>query len=783
MLLCLLSLAGFSQQDSIGRKNCAITFKGRAYTTAHDSLPYATVQIKEINKSDVTDEQGNFLITNICKGTYIVECDYLGYKTVIKRITFNKNISYDFLMSTEEVQSQEVVINDVKTKEEKKELISQPLAELKGKELDRTRGLSLGESLKSIPGVNSIQTGPSISKPVIHGVHSNRILILNNGVRQEGQQWGSEHAPEIDPFIATKISVIKGAASVRYGSDAIGGVILVEPKALPSVPGIKGELNLVGMSNSRLGASSGVIEGAFGKKLSGLSWRLQGTVRRAANSKTSAYYMENTGFMEENFSSALAYNKEMYGAEFYFSRFDTKLGVFTGSQVDSIADLQQALQNSRPTTPSYFTYKINGPYQKVSHNLFKAKAFWKFKEAGKVEFIFARQQNKRYEYDQIPLNGSTDPALYLQIITHTTDLTWYHKSSKRISGNIGLNGITQGNVRAFEFLIPNFRNYGAGIFIIEKWKKGGLTIEAGGRYDYRWLRAYMPDSNTAQVITPTYQFNNFTGTLGALYYLRENLIFTSNFGTAWRSPNVSELLSDGVHQSAASYDIGNPNLKSERAYNLNAAVNYSGKKISGELGFYNNQINNYIYSKPDLQFIQTVRGAFPLFSYTQVNARFRGVDVLASYKITDSLIFTSKAAMIWAYNQSIHDYLVFTPANRFENSLKYHVGSLRKIKNIYFNVTNIYVAHQKRLPPNSDYTNPPAAYTLFNADLGFDLPLRRQVVNVNFSATNIFNVSYRDYLNRFRYFTDDVGRNFIVRLKIPFSILERKSFNENNVRQ
>jgi len=700
----------------------------------------------------------------------------------VRQITFNKNIISDFMMMSDEIQVQEVVIKDTKRKEEKRELITQQTSELKGKELDRTRGLSLGESLRSIPGVNSIQTGPSISKPIIHGLHSNRILILNNGVRQESQQWGSEHAPEIDPFIATRISVIKGAASIRYGSDAIGGVILVEPKALPAKPGIKGELNLVGMSNSRLGASSGIIEGAFDKKLTGLTWRLQGTVRRAGNSKTSSYYMENTGFKEENFSSALAYNKERYGAELYFSRFNTSLGIFTGSQVGNIIDLQMALQNSKPATPSYFTYKIDRPYQQVAHDLFKTKLFWKFKEAGKLEFIFARQKNKRYEYDRIPFNGSTDPALYLQIITHTTDLSWYHKSTKRISGSMGLNGITQGNVRAFEFLIPNFRNYGAGIFIIEKWKKDRLTIEGGARYDYRWLRAYMLDNNTAQVITPTYQFNNFTGTLGMLYYLRENLTFNSNLGTAWRSPTVNELFSNGVHQGAASYDIGNPNLKSERAYNFNTAVNYTGHKISGEIGFYNNQINNYIYSKPGLQFIHTVRGAFPTFTYTQVNARFRGIDLLASYKIRDSLTFTSKAAMIWAYNQTIHDYLVFAPANRFENSLKYNAGNLGKIKSIYFNLTNIYVAHQRRVPANSDYTNPPAAYTLFNADLGFDLPVGKQVLNINFSATNIFNVSYRDYLNRFRYFTNDVGRNFIVRLKIPFSLLQKKNINENNVK-
>src|ERR1700761_3821708 len=180
---------------------------------------------------------------------------------------------------------------------------------LGGKALQEIRGLSLGESLKGIAGVNSLQTGPSISKPVIHGVYSNRILILNNGVRQEGQNWGNDHAPEIDPFIATKVTVIKGAASIRYGSDAIGGAILLDPKDLPRQPGIDGELNLVGMTNGRTGVASGYLEGSSGAKLEGLSWRTQGTIKKAGNSHTANYYLNNTGFNENDYSATLQYNK------------------------------------------------------------------------------------------------------------------------------------------------------------------------------------------------------------------------------------------------------------------------------------------------------------------------------------------------------------------------------------------------------------------------------------------------------------------------------------------
>ena len=674
------------------------------------------------------------------------------------------------------VEFQEVIV--IGKKEQRREIVSLPQTEIIGKELDRTRGASLGEALKNIPGVYTLQSGPSIFKPVIHGLHSNRILIINNGVRQEGQQWGSEHAPEIDPFVATKLSVIKGPASIRYGSDAIGGVILVEPAPLPTAVGVDGEVNLVGASNSKMGVSSGIVQGAFGKKLTGLSWRTQSTFRRAGNSETPHYYLENTGFKEIDFSETVSYVKKNYGVELYYSEFNTKLGIFSGTHAETLPDLIAAINRPRPITPSYFSYKIDRPYQQVKHEFFKVGAFLKLKNDNRIELQFARQHNVRSEYDYLPLTGQTNPELYLSLVTHSLDLTYKHKIKKNISGTVGFNGISQGNVRKYQLLIPNFRNYGAGIFMIEKWTKNRLTIEAGIRYDYRWLRAYMLDNTTAKEITPTFQFKNFTETVGALYHLTEIISWSINAGTAWRAPTVNELLSNGVHQSAVSYEIGNANLKSERAYNFSTSINYQGKKISGEIGFYNNSINGYIYLKPDLTFIHTIRGAYPAYTYTQVKAIFRGVDFSATCKISNSFSITSKLSLLFARNTTILDYLILVPANRLENILKYALGDKGKLKQACVSISTLFVAKQTRVPANSDYASPPVGYTLLNADLWFSILVKQQHISISMSATNILNVAYRDYMDRFRYFNDEPGRNFTLRLKIPFEI-----FKKNNEQQ
>ncbi|HWZ22446.1 MAG TPA: TonB-dependent receptor, partial [Cytophagaceae bacterium] len=434
-----------------------------------------------------------------------------------------------------------------------------------------------------------------------------------------------------------------------------------------------------------------------------------------------------------------------------------------------------AINRPSPITPSYFSYKIDRPYQQVKHELFKVATFLKLKNENRIELLFARQHNVRSEYDYLPLTGQTTPELYLSLVTHSLDLIYKHNIYKNVSGTIGFNGTTQGNVRRYQLLIPNFRNYGAGIFIMEKWTKKRVTVEAGIRYDYRWLRAYTLDYTTAKEITPTFQFKNFTETIGALYHLNENMSWNINIGTAWRAPTVNELLSNGVHQSAVAYEIGNTNLKSERAYNFSTSLNYQGKKLTGEIGFYNNSINGYIYLKPDLTFIHTVRGAYPAFTYTQVNAVFRGVDFSTTYKITNALSFTSKLSLLFARNTTIHDYLIWVPANRLENTVKYIIGDKGKVKQAYISFSSLSVAKQTRVPANSDYAPPPKGYVLLNADIGFSIPVKNQQVSISMSATNILNIAYRDYMDRFRYFNDEPGRNFTLRLKIPFEILKQNN--------
>lgn len=757
---------------SVQAQSCQILIRGTVQDTVlRQSLEKASVWV-DGKVVAITDTAGIFQVGSICAGKHQVTITHQSYSTITYSLFITKDTSISFLPGEKSGELERVTVTGIT--EKKPPLSTIASTSIKAEQLFQTRGATLGESLKNISGLNSLQTGPSLSKPIIHGLHSNRVLILNNGIRQEGQQWGSEHAPEIDPFIASRITIIKGAASVMYGSEAIAGVVLVEPPALEPQKKLEGEVNMVAASNGRMGVFSGLLQGALDKKLTGLSWRLQGTLKRAGNFTTPHYYLKNTGLYERDFSGTLAYRKNNYELEVYYSEFHNRVGIFEGSHVGNVNDLYAAFKRTVPITASYFSYDINRTYQNINHDLFKASGSYKFRNGSKAEIVFARQQNLREEYD-IDLPYSADPAILampqisFKIKTHTLDLVYHWRPGNHFSGSVGMSGSTQGNVfKGIRYLVPNFRNYTGGAFAIERYTKNKLVLEAGVRYDYRWLRVYQLNNNTLQTYHTTSNYNNVTGTAGATYKISNHFSINSNIGSGWRAPSVNELYINGIHLSAASYERGDSSLKSERSYNFTVALKYENDRFSAEAVAYDNIINNFIYAKPSLQPITLISGTYPYFKYTQVNVNMKGFDLDLNYKPFNRVSLLSKTSIVRAWNKTIDDYLIFMPADRFDNSIKYILAGWKNARNIYVSIQNISVLKQTRVPPNSDYVDPPSGYSIFNIHAGLTTTVCKKDLMLNVGVENATNRAYRDYLNRFRYYADDLGVNFIIRASYKF---------------
>ncbi|NBA84239.1 TonB-dependent receptor [Emticicia sp. CRIBPO] len=782
LFLTLISLQTLAQKQAC---ECFITGRITDFTTK-EPVVGAVVLIKEINKGVLTDAKGNYEIRNLCEGKYTLIGRIVGYQQQEFVVNLSHSAEQDIHLKEDEIHLARVEITAKKL-----ENITQNQTSIDDKELKSTMGETLAGALKGIAGVTMLQTGSSIAKPVIHGLHSNRILILNNGVRQEGQQWGSEHSPEIDPFVAKKITVIKGASGVRYGSDAIGGVILAESNDLTVKDSILTEINQVYFSNGRQFVTSAIAEGGTGKK-SHLLWRVQGTYKKGGNISAPDYNLANTGVDEKNFSATVGYHHNGFKSEAFFSQFNTKIGIFAGSHIGNVTDLKLAIEQPRPQeiyTPEKFTYKIDRPYQDIQHNLAKLKFSKKLGATENLSVTLGRQYNFRSEIDV--LRGDRNLAQVFKITTYSYEVLYDHKPFKGFRGYFGSNGLFQQNLstgtvklpQRSTVIIPNFLNNTFGVFLIERLVRKKTEWEGGLRFDYRKLNVYYLNRESKNLEKPVIHNANFSGTLGFNHRFNNHLDLNVNLATTFRGPSVNELYSDGVHHGSASYELGDPSLKPETAYNNSVTLKYVSGKFDAELHGYLNYINDYIFISPTGRPLLTIRGAFPEFKYTQTNAFFNGIDFSFNVSLLSHLKLTSKASYLVANDRNNDQPLIFIPANRIDNTLRW-TPSFKLLDEISIN--HLFVARQTRVPSKiifndadpstivfnefgGDFSAPPAAYHVFNLQMKKDLVLTgNNPLTLSLEVKNLFNTAYRDYLNRFRYFTDEMGRNIVARITYKF---------------
>jgi iron complex outermembrane receptor protein len=761
-----------AQQDA----PCKLQLSGTVTdSSGSELLSYASIFVKDHPElSTQSNAEGKYLIRNICPGNYVFIISHLNCERISDTVNIQSSTVHNFILPHHEHEGPTVVITD----KAENPTVTVPRTELSGRTLDRLRGYSLGEAVATISGVNMLQSGNGIAKPMIHGMHSNRLLILNKGVRQEGQQWGVEHAPEVDPYIASRITVIKGASAVRYGSDAIAGVILLDPRDIADTAGLKGELNLVGFTNNRQGDVSGSVDYVPARKPE-LGMRIQGTLRRGGNYTTPEYRLKNTGIREQNFSTEIRWKEKHFTADFFYSQFNTDIGIFSGSHIGNITDLYIAFQRDRPADSAGFTYEIARPYQHVEHELARVKLQYSKGEYWRFYTSFSRQYNLRQEYDKHgPLNDSlaalNRPELQYEITSYIGEIVAEHNMYRRFNGSMGAQFAKQGNTYEGRFFIPNYRSYTASGWLIERWMGDSILIaEAGLRYDYRHLQSFMWQNNT--IVSPELNFSNVAANLGVIIRVNENAQITSGLSRAWRAPTVNELYSNGLHHGAAAVELGKTDLTKEVSWNGTLSFSYhKHDQIEAEVSLYSHLFNGFIYLRPSLPPSVTIQGAFPTFRYDQTNATISGMDYSFRGYINKKMSARVNGAFIRGRNTRDDEWLFYMPSDRITGEMRYETLIGEKFKDVYFELSYTYVNRQFRVPAAADYTQPPKAYGLLGCSAGAEIYIGGNPVLFNISATNILNTSYREYLNRFRYYADEAGTNIRLHVKIPFTIQKSK---------
>ena len=632
-----------------------------------------------------------------------------------------------------------------------------------GSLIDRSMGKSLASILEHVSGVSSIQTGTTVAKPVINGMYGNRILIVNNGARQTGQQWGVDHAPEIDQNSSGSIEVIKGAESVRYGSEALGGIIVMNQKALPyGQTALSGHLRTLYGNNGKRYSVVAQAEGTmpFSKNL---AWRLQGTYANSGDQSTAKYVLNNTGYREHDFSASLGYKLNALKLEGYYSMYNLKLGVLNSAQLGSEDLLKERIALGQPAEVYPYSRHINYPFQQIVHHTAIGKVYFDAGKYGNFFWQTAFQADDRQENRIRRMNLSYIPAVSMYLTSFQNQLKWnlaYNKWNTEAGATyLHIRNRNQTGTGVVP-LIPNYTEYDLGIYAIQKYRNGNWTAEAGIRFDNQETRASGYDY-TGKLYGGHHVFSNFSYNLGTSYRFNEQLKLTSNLGLAWRAPHVHELYSNGNELGSGMFVMGDSTMHSEQSTKWVTSLSYRSAFAEVRVDAYLQWINGYIYDEPlKGRYVTVISGSYPLFQYKQTDAFFRGIDFDVRLRPIQHVEYHLLSGLIWANEKQTGNYLPYIPSARFDHDITWEDIRVGK-GNAWLQLKHRLVLKQTRFNPANDLIDfTPPTYNLFGLEAGIDWPLgERNKLRMLLAADNLFNNEYKEYTNRSRYYAHDMGRD------------------------
>lgn len=728
----------------------------------HDDTPldYSTIYVLETGQGTLADSLGAYTLSGLCSGQMTVVCSHIGCEPVEIRLLLTR----DTILNFRPEHHIELLDQVVTTAPKVADAPAQTRTDLSGQTLERLQGRSLSQMLESISGVSLVQTGPGIAKPMIHGLYGNRILIVQNDVRQEGQQWGIDHAPEIDPTVAGTMTVIKGAEGVRFGPDALAGVILVKPDPLPRSPGLTGSLMTHLQSNGRGGKIAGRIEGGF--RQPGWGWRATGSLRLLGDQVAPDYILSNTGQREWGFSAQTGYTANKGTLDLYYSLYQAEFGILRAAHIGNLTDLQAAIMAREPWVQNPFTYEILNPRQQVIHHLAKIEASRKISGMWTLKGRYSLQVDKRQEFDIRRGDRDDIPALDLTIISQQAEVLAEHRPWRHLSGTVGTSAQYQTNYNVpgtgVRPLIPNFTSTTASLFAFERYIRNTWELEAGIRSDYRYL-SVAKFNEQDQIIRPAFDWINFSASIGGLHRFSPSWQANLQIASAFRAPGANELFSEGLHHSTAALEIGNDSLDIERSLKTVLTILHQQPGFTVSLSTYINPITGLIYLRPTGDFDLTIRGAFPVFYYQQTNALLTGVDLDLSFAVTSWLDYQGQAALLWADDLQHASPLFGMPPLQFRHSLLLHNQPNETQASLSAGIQIRQVLRQDHSPVD-DFAPPPAGYAI----VGLTAEWSRGKTRITAGVDNLLNRPYREYLDRLRYFADAPGRNIYLKTFVHF---------------
>ena len=741
MLVCVCVPA--SAETTINK----VVLNGRV-TDAIDGQPVvgASIYFPQLKQGTVTNAEGNYTLKDLPAVKTTIQVTYVGHLTIIQSIDLRKTTKADFVLQENNAMLKEVVVTGL-TGSTRADHSPAPISVVSPRVLQATPSTNIIDAVAHQPGVSQITTGGGISKPVIRGLGYNRIVTVNDGIRQEGQQWGDEHGIEVDAQSVHSVEILKGPATLMYGSDAMAGVLVLHEA--PVLPQGTMALNIGSEYQTNNHLFDYTVDFAGNQK--GLVWNWRWSEKDAGeyNNKVDGR-VPGSQFHERALTGMFGINRGWGYSHLKLSYYHIKPGLVEGERNEDTGLLE----------PSEAFQKIDH-YKAVLDNSFLLGN-------GSLKAVIGYQQNRRREFeeaDELGLDFRLHTINYDVHYLQAADTDWQYAA--------GISGMWQHSENlGQEYLIPSYRLFDVGAFASVTRQFDNLTLSGGLRYDIRHLHSYeQEDEGELRFTDFTRNFSGLTGSIGAIYNITPKLNMRLNLSRGFRAPNLSELGSNGEHEGTFRYEIGNSQLSPENSWQLDLGLDYSSEIISTQLSLFANHIDNYI-------FLERLTSATEenLYQYKQGTARLLGFEAMVDIHPIEPLHFENSFSYVNArqLNQPEDSrWLPFTPAPRWNSDLRFDIiRDGRTLTNTFVSLgLECYLRQNNAHTAYGTETATPS-YTLLNITAGTDIRWHnRTVASVYLSGTNLTNRAYQSHLSRLKYADGpgicNMGRSFGIKLLIP----------------
>ena len=734
------------------------TLSGKITDQNNNPLTGVEIYSEQLHKGTVSNTDGNYSFNNIPNGEININFTFIGFKTVSKTFSFkDENITLDVQLEASLFKIDEVIISTPFNKLQSENVMK--VERLSAKALQKTGATTLSEGITSIAGVSQISTGTSIGKPVIRGLSGNRVLVYTQGVRLENQQFGDEHGLGINDAGIEGVEVIKGPASLLYGSDALGGVLYIQPEKFAPENTTKLTIGQRYFSNTQ-GSNT-----TLGLKSSLHNWQFlaRGTYAFHSDYKIpTSQRVTNTRFKETDLKLGLGFHKKNFSSELRYNFNNSKLGLTEGI--------------GEQTTETH----LEIPYQKINNHIISLHNHIFFKNSKlDIDLGYTINDRKEFEEHEEHVEGETEEAheeheegeaaLSMKLKNFTYNTKYHFPKVGNLDFLFGVQGMHQTNTNlGEEILIPNAKVNDFGSFFTANYEiNDSSDLQAGIRFDNRSITSErMEVQHEAEVHifeAIDKSFNSFTLSLGYKTKLFKAIDTRINIASGFRAPNLAELTSNGVHHGNNRFEVGNNNLKNEKNLQFDLGLEYNAEHFEVFANGFYNKVNKYIYLSPTGE----IEDEAPVFTYLQEDAKLYGGEFgfhLHPHPLDWLHLESSYETVIG--KQDNGNYLPLIPANAWKNTLRSEFSFNNWFKNGYASLSIQSFFKQSNI---SQFETPTIGYSLVNFGFGGDITFKKYTFTTSLTVSNVFDKEYINHLSRLK--SEGIlnaGRNIV--LGIYFNI-------------